>query len=684
MKKILQVYPKLNIGGTEKVIENIIKILNEKYEFWILTEEKGEMEENFVSIKAKIKQIKRGKNYWDEVSKFLKKEQFDCIHVHNYKDMGKMLKIAKKNNIKIRIAHSHVGRKENICLNFLKRIKSYPIEKYANHYVACSYDAAKWLFQRNYKKAILLKNGIDRKKFQYQKEKGFEIRKKYNIKENDFVIGIIARLSKEKNHQFLIEVFKNISKNNPSLKMMFVGDGPLRKELEEKCKQENIEKKVIFTGSVTNTEDFYSSFDIFVLPSLFEGLPVSLIEAQYNDIPCLISKNISKEVELEENNLQQLPLEEKIWCKKIEEIRKEPKIRKVVTSKKFDIEENIKVLEKIYETKEKLVVFTNTVSNELNAGPKAPRDILKILKNHYNISYKLYYCPTNKWEKIREQIRKCYLFYYAYLKNKHLTVVQYPLIKYKKLTEKLGKNGILWIHDLNSIRYEKEEEIDSIKNYKYIIAHNQKMKEYLIQNNVKKEKIYTLDCFDYLCEEEKIKEKKWNKNDITIAFAGNLIKEKTPFLYELKKEKMNYTLNVYGVGIENDIHEKIKYQGSFLPEELPNKLDADFGLVWDGKCDESDENEGFKKYTKYNNPHKLSCYLAAGLPVIVWKKSAIKDFVLKNNLGYAVNSLEEINKLDFKDYEQIKSNVEEFKQKVRSGYFTKKMIDKILEENRKK
>jgi len=176
----------------------------------------------------------------------------------------------------------------------------------------------------------------------------------------------------------------------------------------------------------------------------------------------------------------------------------------------------------------------------------------------------------------------------------------------------------------------------------------------------------------------------FNKNDITIAFAGNLIKEKTPFLYELKKEKMNYTLNVYGVGIENDIHEKIKYQGSFLPEELPNKLDADFGLVWDGKCDESDENEGFKKYTKYNNPHKLSCYLAAGLPVIVWKKSAIKDFVLKNNLGYAVNSLEEINKLDFKDYEQIKSNVEEFKQKVRSGYFTKKMIDKILEENRKK
>lgn len=331
---------------------------------------------------------------------------------------------------------------------------------------------------------------------------------------------------------------------------------------------------------------------------------------------------------------------------------------------------------------DKIYVFTNTVSNELNAGPKAPRDILKILKDNYEISYRLFYCPVNKFEKIREQIRKLYLFYYAYCKNHTITIVQYPLIKYKKLTKKLGDNGILWIHDLNSIRYGSESEIDILNSYRYIVAHNDKMKNFLTKNKIDQNKIKILECFDYLCDKIPDKKRKFDSQNITIAFAGNLVIEKTPFLYQLDEDAMNYTLYVYGVGITKNINSKILYQGSFLPEKLPSQFDADLGLVWDGNYDESDENEGFKHYTKYNNPHKLSCYLAADLPVIVWEKAAIKDFVLKYNVGYTISTLKDINKLDFSTYKEKKKNAEKLGEKVRGGFFTKKMIECILNEEK--
>ena len=113
---------------------------------------------------------------------------------------------------------------------------------------------------------------------------------------------------------------------------------------------------------------------------------------------------------------------------------------------------------------------------------------------------------------------------------------------------------------------------------------------------------------------------------------------------------MKYRINLYGVGIDKDINNKIKYLNKYSPDELPNKIVGDLGLIWDGNYDESDENEGFKNYTKYNNPHKLSCYIAAGLPVIVWEQSAVADFVNKYNIGYTIKNLYDINKINLTDY----------------------------------
>ena len=106
-------------------------------------------------------------------------------------------------------------------------------------------------------------------------------------------------------------------------------------------------------------------------------------------------------------------------------------------------------------------------------------------------------------------------------------------------------------------------------------------------------------------------------------------------------------------------------------------------MVWDGNYDESDQNEGFKNYTKYNNPHKLSCYIAAGLPVIVWRKSAAAQFVNKYNIGYTISNLYDINNLDFSDYEEKLKNVSVIQKKVCNGKFTKDAINKVLEKIKK-
>ena len=154
--------------------------------------------------------------------------------------------------------------------------------------------------------------------------------------------------------------------------------------------------------------------------------------------------------------------------------------------------------------------------------------------------------------------------------------------------------------------------------------------------------------------------------------------DKAAFIKQLQADKMKFNLNVYGVCSESIKNDKIIYKGKYLPDELPNLLEGDLGLVWDGNLDESDENEGFKNYTRFNNPHKLSCYIAAGKPVIVWRKSAVSELVLKYNIGYVISNLYEINSIDFSDYNVKKENVEKLAIKVKEGYFTKNVINEIL------
>lgn len=327
-------------------------------------------------------------------------------------------------------------------------------------------------------------------------------------------------------------------------------------------------------------------------------------------------------------------------------------------------------------------VISQYIADANNAGPKAKIDIERILKNTYNAE--IYTNKVKEFEEntIKYKVKKI-LFFKKSLKNKGITVIQIPFTNKKKIL-KLAKNKIGIVHDIDGLRFNNadllKEEVQALNSYQVLIVHNNAMKKILIENGVSIPLI-TLEIFDYLLKEGKPTE---NQNESSIIepiviYPGNLEPRKAKFLYSLEETKMKFKIAAYGPYYEENNNSKIMYKGSFSPDELPYKLEGQVGLVWSGEIDDSDEKIGEKYYNKYNTPHKLSSFLAAGIPIIVWEKSAIAELIDKYNIGYKINNLYEINEIDFSDYEEKKNNAGKLSQKVIEGYFTKTAFEQAIE-----
>lgn len=326
------------------------------------------------------------------------------------------------------------------------------------------------------------------------------------------------------------------------------------------------------------------------------------------------------------------------------------------------------------------IVLTKLLTNDkYNAALKAPKDVLEIL-NIPEFLIEIYDSTTSN--NIKKIYRHFKIFPQLFkFDKKEIYIFQSPVsyLKSSEINFSNVKKYILLLHDVCTLRNGKlnKSEIKLFKNSLAIISHNQVMTNYLISQGIDSKKIVNLELFDYLCDEVEYKNKDIS-NGLTIAYAGNI--DKALFIKQLDQTKMNFEMNLYGVKSDNlQINDKLHYIGKETPERLPNLIDAHLGLVWDGNIDSSDESDILKNYTKYNNPHKVSCYLAAGIPVIVWSKSAIWNFVRDNNCGYAIDNIYDINNLDLSDYEEKRKNAIEISKKVRSGYYTKKAFNTVFE-----
>ena len=211
------------------------------------------------------------------------------------------LKFAKKYGIKRRIVHSHS------TANMFGKFKGYlhyynkkKISKYATDFWACSHSAAKWFYDDDIlknEKFKIIKNAINTEKFLFNEKVRDEYRKKLSI-ENKFVLGNIGRFNFEKNHEFLIEVFKKVREKCDNAVLLLIGDGYLEENIKEKVKSLDLERSVIFLGVRDDVNKIMQAIDIFLMPSKFEGLPVSAIEAQASGAKCILSNNITDEIKI--------------------------------------------------------------------------------------------------------------------------------------------------------------------------------------------------------------------------------------------------------------------------------------------------------------------------------------------------------------------------------------------------
>lgn len=230
--------------------------------------------------------------YLKNLKMVLKNNHYDIVHVNgNSATMTIELMAAYTAGIKRRIAHVHNTTCDYMALNKLLK----PIFKRCyTDACACSQKAGEWMFSNG--KYEVLNNAIDLERYCFDSNQREKVREQYNILATDKVIGHVGKMVRQKNHEFILDVFEEMLKKDAQWKLMLVGDGVLREKLEERAKERGIREKIIFCGMKNNTEKYYSAFDVIVFPSFWEGLPLSLIEAQASGLGGVISDLITSEV----------------------------------------------------------------------------------------------------------------------------------------------------------------------------------------------------------------------------------------------------------------------------------------------------------------------------------------------------------------------------------------------------
>lgn len=243
--------------------------------------------------------IKRFQKGIPAFEKYVQKKEVDIIHF-NLSDAIDLLyvRLAKRNGIKVRILHSHNSMVNSRVKLIAHRMGMVFLENTPNYFWACSHEAARWLFPYDiYEsgKFELIHNAIDLNNFSYSEMTRKEIREKYGW-ENQFIIGHVGRFNAQKNHKFLIDIFEKIYEKKRNSRLILVGSGELMQETENYVKEKGLQDQVIFWGESDEVNALLQGFDLFLLPSLYEGLPFVLVESQAAALHALVSDVITKDV----------------------------------------------------------------------------------------------------------------------------------------------------------------------------------------------------------------------------------------------------------------------------------------------------------------------------------------------------------------------------------------------------
>lgn len=305
--RILQVFRIMNRGGAETMIMNIYRNIDRskiQFDFMVHTEDKGDFDDEINFLGGKIYRVPRynGINHfkykktWNQF--FSNHKEYKIIHGHILGPATIYLRIARNHGLTT-IAHSHsTNTRGNIIEKIVKKIMKIPIKYITDYLFACSNEAGKSLYGKkhiNEDNFIIIKNAIDTNKYAYDVKIRKKMRELLNVN-NNLVIGHVGSFTEPKNHKFLIDIFYEIQKKHQESRLLLLGSGRLEKKVIKKIRTLDLDDKVIVLGNVPNVNEYLQAMDIFVFPSIYEGLPVSLIEAQASGLPCIISNRITSEI----------------------------------------------------------------------------------------------------------------------------------------------------------------------------------------------------------------------------------------------------------------------------------------------------------------------------------------------------------------------------------------------------
>ena len=352
-------------GGAEAMIMNYMRNIDReviKFDFLTNRDYRAAYEDEIESLGGKVYHMcpmypGKFRQYKKEVREFLKEHpEYKIIHSNLEERSYFALKEAKKLGVPVRISHSHnrpLGVNPKLIVRYYFR---FMLKYYNTHMFACGVEAGDWLYgKKNRDKVIVMNNAIDAKLYTYDSAKSMKMKRKLGV-EDKLVIGHVGRFFEQKNHPFLIDIFYEIHKRNSDAVLLLVGGGELDDSLKNRMKQKvkdlGLSDCVQFLGVRDDVNEIMQAFDAFLLPSLFEGLPVTMVEAQARGLPCVISDKVPIQCDIT-GNVKVVALKDSpdVWADKVLEFvnqfeRKETS--DMIRKAGFDIRENARWLEEFY------------------------------------------------------------------------------------------------------------------------------------------------------------------------------------------------------------------------------------------------------------------------------------------------------------------------------------------------
>lgn len=301
--KILHYTSELDGGGVDRIIYDYTMHMpcNIQVDFVVSSEDTGILETPLIERGSKIYHVGKMRDGIAErnrqIDKILAEGSYDIVHDHSGYKAVFLLRLAKKRRVRCRIAHAHLASvPESIAHRALRSVLTVATSYYATDLFACGNDAGKWMWGNGitHRGFSIMPNAIDTSRFRFSKATREEVRQELTLGDS-LVMGCVARFSHQKNHRRLLDIFKEVRDRKANAVLLLVGRGELLSDIQDYADKLGLASSVVFMGVRTDVDRLLNAMDVFVLPSHYEGLPVSLIEVQANGLPLIASSAVTQE-----------------------------------------------------------------------------------------------------------------------------------------------------------------------------------------------------------------------------------------------------------------------------------------------------------------------------------------------------------------------------------------------------